>query len=738
MSITVQDWLGADNKIGIDIWEKKYRHENESFDEWLDRVSGGDEDIRRLIIEKKFLFAGRILAGRGAFSRQNKVCTSNCYVCQPPEDSLESIYDCARDMARTYSYGGGCGVDISGLAPKGATIHNAAKQTSGAVSFMELFAMSTALIGQHGRRGALMISIDGKHPDLPDFIDAKRDLNKLTKANTSIRVHDDFMEAVERGAPYRLHYTREATGERINRVIDARETFHRIAENNWLMGEPGVLFWDTVEDWNLLSEDSDYEYAGVNPCAEEPLPANGACLLGSLNLSEFVKTGDDGKPYFDMKDFSEAVRAAVRALNRVLDEGLDAHPLPQQAAQARKWRQIGLGVFGVADMCIKLELPYGYGESLHICDKIAHTMINEALRQSALLARDEGYYPAYDARAVTESEFFNANADEETKCLVRQYGLRNSQLLTIPPTGTTSTMLGVSNGIEPIFAVSYTRKTESVHDRDVYYKTFTPSVERYMREHGITREEDLPEFITLSTSGKLDYHCRINMQATWQRCVDASISSTVNLPESATVEDVEHVYMAAWKHHLKGVTVFRDNCARAGILTTGDPAKQAQSAPEPREIPGTLAGTTTRARIPCGELHITCNRDEQGPCQLIVTPGRTGGCRAQSTALANMVTLALRSGIRPELIAQQLKGMRCPAAAGKRDIDAISCPDAIGRALERFTGGDDDDKPAAHTATPEPEQAQAEAADVCPVCHTPFTHEGGCVTCHTCGYSRCG
>ncbi len=271
--LTVKDWLGVDNQLGIDIWEHKYRQNGETFEHWLDRVSGGNERVHELILQKKFLFAGRILAGRGAISEDMKVSLSNCYVVEPPEDSLESIYDCARRMARTYSYGGGCGVDISKLAPNGARIRNAAKTTTGAVSFMDLFAMSTALIGQHGRRGALMISIDGRHPDLEEFIDVKQDLNRVTKANTSIRIHDDFMDAAQKDEDYELSFTREATGEATTKTVNAKALLRHIAKNNWDMGEPGMLFWDRIEEWNLPGKSSGFSYAGVNPCAEEPLPA---------------------------------------------------------------------------------------------------------------------------------------------------------------------------------------------------------------------------------------------------------------------------------------------------------------------------------------------------------------------------------------------------------------------------------------------------------------------------------
>jgi len=268
--LNVQEWLGADNQLGIDIWERKYRYEDETFDQWLDRISGGNNAVRDLIIDKKFLFGGRILSNRGLEHSGRKVSMSNCYVCEPPEDNLESIFECAKKIARTYSYGGGIGVDLSKLAPNGAKVRNAAKESSGAVSFMDLYSLVTGLISQNGRRGALMISLSCDHPDIEEFIDIKNDLNRVTKANISIRITDDFMKAVIADEDYELSFVRQETGEEIKKVVKAKELFHKIAKNNWNMGEPGMLFWDRIDNWNLLSGFNDFHYAGTNPCAEEP------------------------------------------------------------------------------------------------------------------------------------------------------------------------------------------------------------------------------------------------------------------------------------------------------------------------------------------------------------------------------------------------------------------------------------------------------------------------------------
>ena len=265
--MTVQEWLGQNNQLGIDIWEKKYRYNNETFDEWLDRVSGGNEELKKLIVEKKFLFGGRILSNRRLDKFGVKTTLSNCYVITPPEDNIESIFECASKLARTYSYGGGCGIDISNLAPRGAKVNNTAKETSGSVSFMDLYSLVTGLIGQNGRRGALMLSLSCEHPDLEEFISVKSDLDRVTKANISIRITDKFMNAVKNKQPFTLSFTRTETGETITKEIDAYSIFKKICEMNWDYAEPGMLFWNSVENWNLLSYDENFIYAGTNPCA---------------------------------------------------------------------------------------------------------------------------------------------------------------------------------------------------------------------------------------------------------------------------------------------------------------------------------------------------------------------------------------------------------------------------------------------------------------------------------------
>lgn len=746
--MTVQEWLGTENQLGQDIWERKYRYENETFDEWINRVSGGNSEIANLIKEKKFLFGGRILANRGLENKGRKISLSNCYVIEPPEDNIESIFDCAKKLARTYSYGGGCGVDISKLSPRGAKVNNAAKETTGSVSFMDLYSMVTGLIGQAGRRGALMLSLSCEHPDLEEFIGIKSDLDRVTKANISIRITDKFMAAVKNKTPFTLSFTRLETGETITKEIDAYEMFHKMCEMNWDYAEPGMLFWDRINNWNLLSCDDEFEYAGTNPCAEEPLPAGGSCLLGSINLAEFAC--DTG---FDFESFKHCVKSSVIALNEVLDEGLPLHPLKEQRESVYDWRQIGLGIFGLADLLIKLGIKYGSPEAIDLCDMIGHTMADMAIKTSAVLAKEYGVYPKYKPEAVEQSAFYSKNALGETKELVESFGLRNSQLLTIAPTGPLSTMLGVSGGIEPIFANYYTRKTESLKGHDEYYKVYTPIVKEYMDKHGLKDDSELPDYFV--TAQTLDYKNRIYMQSIWQSHIDASISSTVNVPNDFTVEQVEGLYMTAWDAGLKGVTIFRDGCKRAGILTIKENVEDIVEKPHRLErgmiikADDNCIGKKRTLRTGCGTLHCEAFFDPDNG-QLLETyfsKGSSGGCNNFMIGLSRMISLAARGGIDVYSIVDQLKSSgTCPSyavrTATKHDTSkGSSCPVAIGNALLEMyeemmdeVGFSDIEEKELEVITP---KIVPVSKAKCPQCGGELVFEGGCNTCKNCGWSKC-
>lgn len=754
----IREWLGTENKLGLDIWNKKYKYNGETFEAWLNRVAGGDNDLKEMILNKEFIFAGRILSNRGLTRLGRKITYSNCYVVTPPEDNLESIFETAKKLARTYSYGGGCGVDISKLRPKGAEVNNSAKYTTGSISFMDLYNMTTDIIGQKGRRGALMISIDVNHPDVEEFIKIKSDLTKVQKANISVRVDENFMKAVIEGRNYETTFNVLDTGEVIKKSIDAKKLFKELAVQNWRFAEPGILFWDKISNWNLLSEDEEFEYAGTNPCAEEPLPAGGSCLLGSIILPTFVENGE-----FNFDRLKSTVIKSVKALNDVLDEGLPLHPLEEQRESVRNWRQIGLGVLGVGDLLIKLGLKYGSQESLDFCDKVAKTIIDTALRASALLAKEEGAFPKYKAEKILQSKFLLENASEETLELIKEYGLRNSQLLTIAPTGSIGTMLEISTGIEPNFAFSYTRKTESLHGEDVYYKVFIPIAKKYMEENGITEEDDLPDYFI--TAQNLNPYDRIKMQGVWQKRIDASISSTINLVNKVSVEEVEQLYIEGWKNGLKGMTIYRAGCDREGILTVEK--KKVEKAAEKvlQERIGTIqrgelkpiAPDTIyyphKMRIGCGKLKVMIgySPSERAIQDLYVIRSGTGGCEKNIQAVAIYMSGILRLGGNLFMLEDAIDGVSgCTsfAVARSKNLDVSqgsTCPSAILNILKKFEKdmGLNGHTQAIQKIDEEERKEQKLVQEmekrktICPECGVELEITGGCYTCRNCGYSKC-
>lgn len=690
-----------------------------------------------------------------------KTTYSNCYVLSAPEDNLESIFECNAKLARTYSYGGGVGIDLSKLAPAGAKVRNAAKESSGAVSFMDLFSLTTGLISQNGRRGALMISMSSEHPDIEEFIDIKKDLERVTKANISVRMSNDFMLAALNNEPYTLSFTRVETGETIEKEVDAKALLMRLAYNNWDMGEPGILFWDRISNWNLLSEYADFEYAGTNPCAEEPLPAGGSCLLGSINLSEYV----DENGFFSYHTLSSDILDIVTAMNDVLDEGLELHPLQEQRDSVRDWRQIGIGVMGVADMLIKMGIRYGSDEAVQLCEKISNRILNSALLASSLLAKKNGKsFPKFNYDDLKISSFYRYNVDANVDASIREYGLYNSQLLTIAPTGTLSTMLDISGGLEPIFAYSYNRKTESLHGKEKVYDQSPGIVKEYMEKHNINDFDLLPDYFV--TAKDLDYKERISMQAAWQRSIDASISSTVNLPYDATPEDVYNIYMKAWNAGLKGITVFRDGCRRASVLSTS-PTKEE---PKPIMVPvdpfadnllprgfildasDNVIGKKRKLVTGCGTLHVTAFFDPitGDLMETYLSKGSTGGCNNFMIGLSRMISLAARSGVEVPDIVDQLDSCGvCPSYAVRRatkhDTSKGSCcPMAVGNALmdmwKEMThelAYDEEYEPDFPTVEPIPVTNFSIKKYPCPECGESLIHEGGCDICKNCGWSKC-
>lgn len=765
--MTAEQWLGAESTFGIRIWREKYRQNCETFDEWLDRVSGGDSFIRKMILDKKFLFGGRVLANRGLADR--KVSLFNCYVLPPPEDNLPSIFDTMKEMALTYARGGGVGTSLDKLSPKGAKINNAANWSTGAVSFMDLFSMTTQTIAQKGRRGALMLMLSVEHPDIMEFIESKQDLDRINYANISVKVTPEFMKAVKRDGEWLTEFTRPETGETISRTYRARDIMIKMAECAWNTGDPGVVYMDRMANYNLAEKNAGYVINSTNPCGEQGLPDYGCCNLGSINLSEFVDRPFTSDARINYSSLADAVRGAVSALDHIIDEGQAGHALGEQAEQHQKWRNIGLGVMGYADMLIKLGLRYGNEKANEFTMCLFRQIYIWALQASVELAITKSPYPNIDIGSIFQSDFwqtlnnpycdcvtefcagqakFTPKADlDKLRDLIQYYGMRNVTLLTVAPTGSTSSMIGVSGGCEPLFSTgSFTRTTKSIGDGDQTHVMYPQIVRDLMEAQGLQPGDPLPDYVV--SAHDLTWRERLAAQAAMQTFVDTSISSTVNLPKSATVEDIYNLYVEAYDLGLKGITVFRDGCAKAGILSVGtDPVTEMDPHLARGEIVETnddLIGLKRKLTTGCGSLHFGAFFDPKtGEVQeTYLSKGSTGGCENYMKSLSRVISLAKRAGVSTEAIADQLFSCgNCPSYAVRkatlRDTSKGSCcPAAVGYALLDMR----DEFNATQHSMPEPAQnvrADASNGGSCPSCKTPLVFTGGCNFCPSCGWSKC-
>lgn len=522
----------------------------------------------------------------------------------------------------------------------------------------------------------------------------------------------------------------------------------------------------------MLSEyikHGEFEFAGVNPCAEEPLPAGGSCLIGAINLSEYVIDAFGDKPAFDIPSFRQDVRTCITALNDVLDEGLELHPLQIQRDCVREWRQIGLGIMGFADMLIKMGITYGSERCINLIDQIGNAMVIAGLDASSLLAMIKEPFKNFDADRILESQFIeNFDLPASLKDRIKKYGLRNSQLFTIAPTGSISTMLGVSGGVEPIFDISYTRTTKSLEGEDKDFIVYTPIVAECMKAKNT---EDIPAEITWSKV--INPYDRIAVQGAWQGFIDASISSTVNLPVQVDVDTVMDLYIFAWEQGCKGLTIFREGCKRVGILNSNPPKKQE----EPQEVPNVewddmhLDDTDTdiancvakgcKLQTGCGSLWMTAYFHKQTGqlCHVFLDKGSQGGCLSNMNAVSRLISGWSKDGAPLEKIIDQLESVTaCPsyavAKATKSDISkGKCCPSAVGKALkklhEQFMVEEYlSVEPIDYGITTEEavenlkENTQAiftveTPKTMCPICGAFLIQTGGCNVCRECGWSKC-
>lgn len=584
-----------DNEISRGILEAKYYHEGETTpQQFIDRVSSvfkGDfrERMKKYITDGDFSPAGRTLYAAGSRGKF-KVSMSNCYILPSPEDNLESIFHSNYEIARIFSYGGGIGINISNLRPAGSRVHNVARTSTGAVSFMKIFNTTGEVISQNGRRGAQMVGLNCSHPDIYEFLHIKQNEEKLSSMNISILFTDEFMEAVRDDKEYTLRFHVESTGENIERTIRARDFFREFCETQWDWGDPGALFSDRLNDYHLLAGYDEYQIEITNPCGEFGGNAYNACNLGSINLYNMIDDKFGNAPFLNEEKFKQAVYDGIIALDEIVSYGYETQPLDENRTCIDDWRSLGLGLFGVADALVAMKLAYGSREASAFMENVMKIMLLSALRSSCDRAKMKGTFGRYRREATEKSPIIQMvkKLDGGLYEDIRTYGLRNGTLLAIAPTGTISLLMGsFSGGCEPLYKISYERSTHKMEEVNGSFRVYAHSVKDLLRYHHLpltlTDDEIREKFPWVIESHDISFMDRVAMQAVMQKYVDNSISSTVNLKNDATPEDIYDIYLAAWESGCKGITVFRDGCRRGNILGVAAKKEEKADGPKPAE-----------------------------------------------------------------------------------------------------------------------------------------------------------
>lgn len=945
-----------DDEIPQNIIKKKYMHDDElkiveqegfdaGFNAFIKRVSGIfstkelQDFMAESIIDGTFIPAGRTLYAAGCKGKF-RATTSNCYILPSPKDNIESIFDVGKEMARIFSFGGGAGINLSNLRPKGAKVNNSAKTSSGAVSFMDVYNVIGEVIGNNGRRSAILISLNCDHPDVEEFLTIKQNNDKIQGANISICFTDDFMTSVISDENFELHFKNEENGEEVKKEINARDFFRKFCEAQYDWGEPGALFIDNVRECNLLSgypineyridttnpcvtgdtliltkkgykpiEElagkevevwNGYEWSKVTPkvtghnqktlkikfsngatvqctpyhkwvlrdigrveakdlkvgdvldwykhpvfnndrdfivtayacpkvnivsideaevvdtvyCMNEPknhtFIANGvltgncgefagseynACNLGSINLYNFVDNPYTNMAQFDVERFCDTVKNAVTALDEVLDYGYDLQPLDKNRKCIDDWRSIGLGIFGMADMFVAMGIKYGSQESIELITLIMRNMQTTAYATSAKLGAEKGSFGKFDKEKFDKSGMVHDIQYRFTSRVAKDLSqnMRNGTLLSIAPTGSISMLFRESGGVEPYYQVSYDRTTHVLEKEGKSFHINMLAVENLLKFRGynpneLTAEQIKEKFPYVVDTYDIDPKDRVDLQSTMQAYVDNAISSTINLKESATVDDIFNLYLQAWSNGCKGITIFRDNCKRINILGTDHGVKRADvenkevKNPVPKvEIikePVTVAdmqarqldnlepvkrngvkslwGRTFVYHTACvRNFYVTVNVKDNHIFEVFV--GAETGCQANISTIARLTSYALRLGGKALDIADELSNANCPACSylmrsGRKDISK-SCASCIASAIRDIYKDLQENKTAIEDAkntfekalTEETQKAIHEVKEdihngkmKCPECgEYTLIPDGKCAYCNNCGYSKC-
>lgn len=716
---------------------------------------------------------------------------SACFVL-PVEDSMEGIFETIKNAALIHKSGGGTGFSFSRLRAKGAAVNSTGGVASGPISFMKVFNAATEAVKQGGtRRGANMGILRIDHPDIMEFISCKSDNTEITNFNISVGITEEFMNCVEQKRDYELidPVTKEVVGR-----LNATQVFNKIVEMAWKNGEPGIIFLDRLNNDNVTPLLGDIE--STNPCGEQPLLPYEACNLGSINLSLMIKN-DNGQIGIDYDRLERTVKMGVHFLDNVIE--VNQYPLPEIDKMTRSTRKIGLGIMGWADLLCKLGISYNSKKAVNLAENIMHFIQKKSREASVELAKVKGVFPEFDKSIYKDLGIKVRNATTTTIAPTGTLSLIAGVSSGIEPIFAISYIRNVMDNNEMVEVNPYFKQIATIDDfysedlmKRIAKKGSISNFEeipKSVRDVFVTSHDVLPE-------------SHVEMQAAFQKYTDNAVSKTVNLPHNATQEDVKEVYFNAYKTMCKGVTIYRDGSRDMQVLNIGKvkgkevannreeqvevennrifKKEKVESVPinsishqiEPRNRPDITTGFTEKVRIGCGNLYITVNYDDKGICEVFTNTGRAGGCPSQSEATSRLVSTALRSGIDANSIVEQLKGIRCPSTIRQKGLKVMSCPDAIARVIDKVAKmqGTESKVKIERTRITEEDYAlikpgkgievdtdscesncsisetcnfsglddMEEKIGYCPECSTEIEHEGGCVICRSCGYSKCG
>jgi len=742
--------------ISRQIWEAKYRLKaadgspvdltiEDSWRRVARALAAGETDPPRweqpfyeALQDFRFLPAGRILSGAGA---DRRVTLFNCFVMGDIADDLGSIFDHLREAALTMQQGGGIGYDFSSLRPKGAAVKGVGADASGPLSFMDVWdAMCRTIMSAGARRGAMMATMRCDHPDIEDFIAAKLQPGRLRNFNLSVLATDAFMAAVDAGADWPLRF-----GDKTYKVLNARDLFDSITRATYDYAEPGVIFIDRINARNNLAYCETIH--STNPCGEQPLPAYGACLLGSINLARLVRAPFTTEARIDEAELADLVAVAIRMMDNTIDAS--GFPLEAQRQEAIAKRRIGLGMTGLADALMMTGLRYGSVEAAERAGEWARQISRAAYLTSARLAQEKGAFPLFDRDAYLAGETVG-ELDEDVRAFIAAHGIRNALLTSVAPTGTISLVAdNVSSGIEPVFALAYTRKVRQPDGSSVEEAVSDYALRCFRAIHG--DKAPLPGYFV--TAQDLTPAEHVRMQAAVQRHVDSAISKTVNVPQDISFEAFQQVYLDAYRSGCKGCTTYRPNAITGSVLEVKAAEATASIMPNPTDLmvrSDKLTGATYKLRWPDNEhaMYVTINDIEQDgvarPFEIFVN-SKNLEHYAWVVALTRMISAVFRRGGEVAFVAEELKQVFDPRGGqwtNGRYVGSLVA--AIGDIIERHMIDTGFPAPAETlvakaAARASPGTSATRLGPLCPKCSQPgLVREAGCLSCVHCGWSKCG